>query len=194
MVTTQQVQELRQRTSASMMDCKRALEEAGGDIDKAFTVLKSKGKLIAEKKSSRTTAAGLISSYIHSNGRVGVLLELRSETDFVSRNPEFSELSHDICLHIAATNPQYVKTEDVPAEVLEDEKKIFKEEFEKIGKPANIVEQMIEGKTEKHLDEICLLRQSFVKNPDMTIKDLVDSYVAKFGENIEIGRFVRYEI
>jgi len=194
MITAQKVQELRLISGASMMECKKALEEAGGDTDKACNILKAKGKLIAEKKSERKTSAGLISSYIHSNGRVGVLIKLKSETDFVARNPEFSLLAHDLCLHIAAANPSCVKSEDVPANVLEDEKIVFQEEFEKMGKSSKIVEQMVSGKIEKHLDDICLLRQSFVKNLDQTVKDVIDGYVAKFGENIEVDKFVRYEI
>ena len=194
MYDIKKLKQLREETEISFSLCKKALEEAGGDTDKACNILKAKGKLIAEKKSVRKTSAGLVSSYIHSNGRVGVLIELKSETDFVARNPEFSVLAHDLCLHIAAAKPSYVKSEDVPADILEDEKGIFKGEFEKIGKTSKILEQMLEGKIEKHLDDICLMRQTFVKNPDQTIKDLVDSYVAKFGENIEVSKFIRYEI
>lgn len=194
MISAQQVNELRQLSGASMMECKKALEESGGDTEKAYTILKSKGKLIAEKKSARTTASGIVASYIHGNQRVGVLLELRSETDFVARNPEFGAMAHDLCLHIAAANPRFVKTEDVPENVLEDERTIFRQEFEKTGKPAQIVDQMVGGKIEKHLDEICLLRQAFVKNPDQTVKEFIEEHIAKFGENIEVGRFVRYEI
>ena len=194
MIPAQKVQELRIISGASMMDCKKALEATGGDVEKACNILKAKGKLIAEKKSARKTSAGLVSSYIHSNGRVGVLIELKSETDFVARNPEFSILAHDLCLHIAAAKPSYITPEDVPANMIEDEKSVFQEEFEKMGKSSKIVEQMVSGKIEKHLDDICLLRQPFVKNPDQTIKDVIDGYVAKFGENIEVGNFVRYEI
>jgi len=194
MITAQKVQELRMLSGASMMDCKKALEEVEGDIDKACNILKARGKLIAEKKSERKTSAGLVSSYIHTNGRVGVLIKIKSETDFVARNPEFGILAHDLCLHIAAAKPSYVKLEDVPTNIVEDEKIVFQEEFEKMGKSSKVVEQMVNGKIEKHFDDICLLRQPFVKNPDQTIKDVIDGYIAKFGENIEVDNFVRYEI
>lgn len=194
MVSVEQIQSLRLKTGVSMMDCKRALEEAGGDENEALNALKKRGKLIAEKKGTRATGAGIIESYIHPNKKIGVLLELRCETDFVAKNSDFLNLAHDLVMHIAAMSPKYLKAEDVPQEVADEEKNIFLAQVADIDKPANIKEGIVEGKIKKRFSEICLLEQSFVKNPDQTIKDLISESIAKIGENIEVGKFVRYEI
>ena len=151
-----------------------------------------KGKIIADKKSSRETKAGIITSYMHGEGRIGVLLEVKCETDFVAKNEEFKELAHDIALHIAAMDPRYVRPEDIPADVLAVEKKMFEEQTSELNKPAEIVNQIIEGKVKKYYDEVCLLNQPFVKNDSMTVKDRIAESVSKLGENIEVGRFVRF--
>lgn len=194
MITAQQIQNLRIKTSASMLDCKKALEEAGGDEKEAINILKKKGKIIAEKKGSRSTIAGIMEAYIHSNKKIGVLLELRCETDFVAQNADFLHLAHELAMHTAAMNPKYLKPEDVPQEVLDEEKSIFMAQVADIDKPANIKEGIVEGKLKKRFSEICLLEQPYVKNPDQTIKDLIVEYIAKIGENIEVARFTRYEL
>ena len=193
-VTVEKIQKLREKTLASMSDVKKALEETAGDEEKALEILKKRGKIIADKKSARETKAGLIASYIHSNGKVGALLELKCETDFVAQNEEFKSLAHDLALHITAMNPKYLKPEDVPQEVIEKEKSMFKEQTASLNKPANVVEQIIDGKLNKYFDENCLLNQKFVKNDEKSVKDLIVEYVAKIGENIEIGKFARFEI
>lgn len=194
MISVEQIQSLRSKTGVSMMDCKRALEEANGNENEALNILKKKGKMTAEKKGARATGAGIIESYIHPNKKIGVLLELRCETDFVAKNSDFLNLAHDLVMHIAATNPKYLKSEDIPQEVIDEEKNIFLAQVADIDKPANIKEGIVDGKLKKRFSEICLLEQSFVKNPDQTIKDLIAESIAKIGENIEVGRFARYEI
>lgn len=177
-----------------MADCKKALEETEGNIEEAMSVLKARGKVIARKKSSRTAGEGIIESYIHHNRKVGVLLDLRCETDFVARSEEFKKLAYELALQIAAMNPKHVKPEEISEEILEHEKKIFREEFAGMGKPDNIIDQMVEGKMNKHFSEVCLLNQTYVQNSDQTVKELIEGFVAKLGENIEVSRFVRYEI
>ncbi|MDR2577088.1 MAG: translation elongation factor Ts [Puniceicoccales bacterium] len=186
------VGELRERTGAGLMDCKKALEECGSDIEKAVIVLKKKGIASADKKAQRQAAEGLVTSYIHTGGRIGVLLQLNCETDFVAKNDQFIALAHDICMHIAAFSPQYVCKEDVPAEVIAREKEIA--ESQVVGKPPNAVNAIVEGKLAKYCAGICLLEQPFVKNPDISVGDLIKEHIAKIGENIRVVRFTRFQV
>jgi len=184
------VKELREKTNAGMMDCKRALEEAGGDMAKAETILRTKGIASAGKKASRVTKEGIVASYIHLQGKVGVLVEVNCETDFVAKNENFRSFVKDITLHIAAAHPLYVGREDVPGTLVEAEREIYKAQVK--GKPANVVEKIVDGKLDKFYSTVCLLEQGFIKNPDVTIKDLLSSKIAELGENIVIRRFTRY--
>ena len=192
--TAKDVMALRERTGAGMMDCKKALIETDGDMDKAIDYLREKGIAKAAKKAGRIAAEGIVDSYIHMGGRVGVLLEVNCETDFVARGDMFKELVHDIALQIAAANPLYLSKEDVPADVLEKEKEILKAQAIEEGKPLNIVEKMVEGRIKTFYNENCLLCQKFVKDPDKTIEQLVVEATATIGEKISIRRFVRYEM
>lgn len=194
-VSLEKIQKLREQTMASMADVKKALDESEGDEEKAMFILKKQGKIIAEKKASRETNAGVIGSYVHSNGRIGVLIEVKCETDFVAKNTEFQALVHDLTLHIAAMKPLYVKQEDVPQEVIDAEKKVFEAQVgEMKGKPAEVIQQIIEGKIKKYFDDVCLLNQPFVKDDSKTVRDRITECVAKVGENIEVSKFVRYEV
>jgi elongation factor Ts len=184
------VKELREKTNAGMMDCKRALEEAGGDMAKAETILRTKGLASAGKKASRVTKEGIVASYIHLQGKVGVLVEVNCETDFVAKNENFRSFVKDITLHIAAAHPLYVSRDDVPGTLVEAEREIYKAQVK--GKPANVVEKIVDGKLDKFYSTVCLLEQGFIKNPDVTIKDLLGSKIAELGENIVIRRFTRY--
>ena len=186
------VKQLREKTNAGMMDCKRALEEAGGDFDKAETILRTKGIASASKNASRVTKEGIVASYIHLQGRVGVLVEVNCETDFVAKNENFRSFVKDITLHIAAAHPTYVSREDVPGSLVEAEREIYKAQVK--GKPANVVDKIVDGKLDKYYSEVCLLEQGFVKTPDVTIKDLLSSKIAELGENIVIRRFTRYSV
>ena len=186
------VKQLREKTNAGMMDCKRALEEAGGDMTKAETILRTKGLASAGKKASRVTKEGIVASYIHLQGKVGVLVEVNCETDFVAKNENFRSFVKDITLHIAAAHPTYVSREDVPATLVEAEREIYKAQV--AGKPANVVDKIVSGKLDKYYSEVCLLEQGFVKTPDVTIKDLINSKIAELGENIVIRRFTRYSV
>ncbi|MFA6397525.1 MAG: translation elongation factor Ts [Candidatus Paceibacterota bacterium] len=194
MITTEQIKELRDATGVSVMQCKRALEEANGDREKALMILRKKSSEISEKKADRTLKAGLIQSYLHSTGKVGVLIELLCETDFVAKNEEFKNLAYDIAMHIAALNPEYIKREDVSEETLAPVRELFKEEVAKIDKPEDIKEKMLQGKIDTYFKEKTLLDQPFIKNGDLTIKGLIDGAVQKIGEKIEVGRFVRYSL
>jgi elongation factor Ts len=189
-IDPQVVKQLREKTNAGMMDCKRALEEAGGDITKAETILRTKGIASAGKKASRVTKEGIVASYIHLQGKVGVLVEVNCETDFVAKNENFRGFVKDITLHIAAAHPLYVGREDVPANLVEAEREIYKAQVK--GKPDNVVEKIVDGKLDKFYSTVCLLEQGFIKNPDVTIKDLLSSKIAELGENIVIRRFTRY--
>ena len=173
------------------MDCKKALTECGGDVEKAIDHLRKKGLSAAEKKGARTAAEGVVSSYIHGDGKIGVMLEVNCETDFVARTEDFKGFVRDVALHIAAANPQFVQATDVPPEVLKREEEIFKAQAAESGKPANVVEKIVQGKIAKYLTEICLLDQPFVKDPDKTVNQVQKETVAKLGENIAIRRFVR---
>ena len=191
-ISPQLVRELREKTNAGMMDCKRALTEAGGDLIKAEDILRAKGIASAGKKASRSAKEGIVASYIHLQGKVGVLVEVNCETDFVAKNENFRELVKDITLHIAAANPTCVSRDQVDASEIEREKAIFRQQVE--GKPANMVDKIVEGKVEKFYGTVCLLEQPFIKNPETTIKDLVSSKIAELGENIIIRRFTRYTV
>src|SRR5436853_5746866 len=184
------VKELRDRTNAGMMDCKRALTDANGDLAKAETILRSKGIGIAGKKASRVTKEGIVASYIHLQGKVGVLVEVNCETDFVAKNENFRGFVKDITLHIAAAHPLYVNREDVPGKLIEAEREIYKAQVK--GKPENVTEKIVDGKLDKFYSTVCLLEQGFIKNPDVTIKDLLSAKIAELGENIVIRRFTRY--
>ncbi len=188
------VKELRQRTGIGMMECKEALKESKGDIEKAIVLLRKKGYARAQDKMSRETAEGVIGSYIHLEGKIGVLLEVNCESDFVARNDEFKELVKNIAMHIAASNPKYVSSEEISPEILEQEKDIIKEQFKDSKKPPEIVEKIIQGKLGKFYEEVCLLDQPYIKDDKVSVKQLVASYIAKFGENIRISRFARYEL
>jgi elongation factor Ts len=184
------VKQLREKTNAGMMDCKRALEEAAGDLAKAEAILRTKGIASASKKASRATKEGIVASYIHLQGKVGVLVEVDCETDFVAKNENFRTFVKDITLHIAAAHPLYVSREDVPGNLVEAEREIYKAQV--TGKPANVVEKIVDGKLDKFYSTVCLLEQGFIKNPDVTIKDLLSSKIAELGENLVIRRFTRY--
>ena len=194
MISNELVKELRERSGISVMECKWALEEANGDIDGAVAILDRKFGGMASQKSSRELNAGIVDSYIHSNGKIGVLLSLHSETDFVSRNPAFRELAHEISLHIAAMNPRFRSIEDIPADVAQQYETDIRNEVVKLGKPEDIADQIVKGKLESQLGEIALLSQPFVKDPAKTVQNLVEEAVGKFGENIQVGKFVRYQI
>ncbi|MDI3298177.1 MAG: translation elongation factor Ts [Bacillota bacterium] len=194
-ISAEQVKQLRERTGAGMMDCKRALEATGGDMAKAVDWLREKGLASAGKKAGRHAGEGLIEAYIHTNGRVGVLLELNCETDFVARTEGFRQLAHDLALHIAAASPRWVSREQVPPEVVEHEREVIRRLTLEEGKPANIVDKIVEGRLEKQFyAESCLLDQPFVKEPERTVGDLVKSAIAQFGENIVVRRFVRFQL
>lgn len=189
-----QVADLRRRTGAGIMDCKTALVEANGDIDKAIEVLRTRGIAKAAKKSERPTAAGLIDSYIHPGERLGVLIEVDVETDFVARNQEFRRFVRDVAMHIAAADPLAIDRGGVPAEIVEREKRIYDEQVAQSGKPANIVEKIVQGKLEKFYADVCLLEQPFVKTPEKSVGDYLKETIAKFGENAVIRRFARFKL
>ena len=192
-ISSQLVKTLREKTNAGMMDCKRALSEAGGDLEKAETILRKKGILKAEGKGGRSAKEGVVASYIHLQGKVGVLVEVNCETDFVARNDAFRDFVKDITLHIAASSPLVVSREEVPAEKIEKERDIARSQV--TGKPANVIEKIVEGKIDKYYSTVCLLDQVFIKSTDnQTIKDLVKSKIAELGENIVIRRFTRYMV
>ena len=193
-ITASMVKELREKTGAGMMDAKKALVEVGGNMDKAVDYLREKGLASAAKKAGRVAAEGVVDSYIHMGGKVGVLLELNCETDFVALTDDFKTLAHDICIHIAAAKPLCVRKEELDPAMLNHEREIIRAQALNEGKPANIVDKMVEGRIEKYYKEVSLLDQPFVKDPDMTIEQLVNTYIAKIGEKITIRRFARYEM
>ena len=192
-ITAEMVKELRQRTGIGVMECKKALKESKGDIEKAIVILR-KGYARAKDKMSRDTAEGIVGSYIHLNGKIGVLIEVNCESDFVSRNDEFKELVKNIAIHIAASAPEYLSSEDIPLEVLEEEKEIIREQFKDSKKPPEIIEKIVQGKIGKFNEEVCLLDQPYIKDDKISIKELVTSHIAKFGENIRIKKFARFEL
>ncbi len=188
------VKELREKCGAGMMDCKRALEETGGDIDEAVTLLRKKGMAAADKKASRVANEGLVDSYIHAGGTIGVLVEVNCETDFVARNEEFRTFVHDVAMHIAAASPTYVNREDVPEDVMAAEREIYVAQARETGKPDNVLTKIAEGKLNKWYEQVVLLEQPFVKDPEKTIDTLRRELVARVGENIEVRRFSRFQL
>ncbi len=193
-ITAQMVKDLRDKTNAGMMDCKRALGETEGDMEKAVDHLRQKGLAVAAKRADRATMEGVVECYIHGGGKLGVMVEVGCETDFVAKTDGFKEFARDIAMHIAAVNPISVGRDDVPAEMVKREKEIYTAQALESGKPENIVEKIVTGKIEKYLSEICLMEQKYVKNPDLSIQDLLNELVAKMGENISIKRFARFQI
>ncbi len=193
MITAEMVKQLRERTGAGMMECKRALTETQGNEEKAIEYLREKGLASAAKKAGRVAAEGLVEAYIHGGGRIGVLVEVNIETDFAAKNEEFKQMVKDIAMQIAASKPEYVKREDVPASVIENEKEILRAQAKNEGKPEKIIDKMVEGRIEKYYSEVCLLEQAFIKDPDITVGQLVTQKIAKIGENISVRRFVRFE-
>jgi elongation factor Ts len=193
-ITAAQVKDLRDRTGIGMMECKSALQETGGDIENAITVLRKKGYARAKDKMEREAKEGLVGSYIHLNGKLGVLVEVNCESDFVARNEEFQELVKNISLHIAALNPTYVSSEEVPQEVLDEEKEIIRGQFKDSNKPPEIVDKIVEGKIKKYFEEVCLMDQPYVKDDKVSVSKHVASFIAKFGENIQVRRFARFEL
>ncbi len=193
-ISASQVKELRERTGAGMMDCKKALGETGGNLEKAVTYLREKGLAAAAKKAGRIAAEGLIESYIHGIGKIGVLVEVNCETDFVAKTDEFKVLARDIAMQIAAAKPEFVSKEEVPAEALEKEREILRAQALNEGKPEKIVDKMVAGRIEKYYKEVCLLEQPFIKDTNLTIQQLLTEKIAKIGENINVRRFTRYEL
>lgn len=194
MITASMVKELRTRTGVGMMDCKKALTEANGDMEKAVDILREKGLSKAAKKAGRIAAEGIVGSYIHGNGRIGVLVEVNCETDFVAQTEGFHALVKDIAMQIAAANPLYVSREEVPADVISPEKEVYRQEALNEGKPEKIVDRMVEGRIEKYFKEVCLLDQPFIKDGDKTINDVVLEATVKMGEKVSIRRFTRYQL
>ncbi|HET8667399.1 MAG TPA: translation elongation factor Ts [Terriglobales bacterium] len=188
------VKELRDKTGAPMMDCKKALTEAKGNIEEAVVLLRKRGVAVAEKKSSRTTKEGSVTSYIHAGGKIGVLVEVNCESDFVARTEDFKELIHDIAMHIAAVDPKYIRKEDVTPEAFEKEKDIYRAQAAATGKPANVVEKIVEGKMGKFYEEVCLYEQPFIKDNSVTIAQLIAQKIGKLGENIGVRRFARFKV
>ncbi|XEC97633.1 translation elongation factor Ts [Paenibacillus tarimensis] len=193
-VSASAVKELREKTGAGMLDCKKALEEANGDIQRATELLREKGLAAAAKKAGRVATEGLVESYIHGGGRIGVLVEVNCETDFVAKTDQFREFVKDIAMQIAAANPKFVRREEVPADELDKEREILKAQALNEGKPAHIVDKMVEGRIGKYYEEYCLMEQSFIKDPDKTITTILNEKISTIGENISIRRFVRYEL
>lgn len=193
-ITSEMVRMLREKTGVGMMDCKKALNESGGDMEKAIEILRKLGLAAAARRSGRTAAEGIVDSYIHLGGKIGVLLEVNCETDFVARNFEFQSFVKDISMQIAASNPQYISREDVPDGIVEHEKEILKSQTLAEGKPEKVADKIVEGRLEKFYSEVCLLDQPFIKDPKKTIKDLLGEFCAKIGENIVIRRFTRYQL
>ena len=194
MIPASAVKKLREKTGAGMMDCKKALTEAGGDIDKAIELLREKGLAAAAKRADRIAAEGIVDSYIHLGGRIGVLVEVNCETDFVARTEEFRAFVRDIAMQVAAANPQYLRREDVPEEVLQKEREILAAQARNEGKPEHVIEKIVAGRIEKFFQENCLLEQQFIKDTDITVGELLKEIIAKTGENISIRRFTRYEM
>jgi elongation factor Ts len=193
-ISATQVKELREKTGAPMMDCKQALTEAKGDMEQAVVVLRKKGVSVAAKKATRVTSEGSVASYIHAGGKIGVLVEINCESDFVARTEDFKELVHDVAMHIAASDPKFVRKEDVTPEAYEREKDIYRAQAIAGGKPANIAEKMVEGKMAKFYEEVCLLEQPFIKDQTVSIAQLIAAKIGKLGENIAVRRFARFKV
>jgi len=188
------VKELRDKTNAGMMDCKKALTETSGDMEKAIDLLRQKGLAVAQKRAGRATSEGVVETYIHAGGKLGVMVEVNCETDFVAKNSDFIGFAKNIAMHVAAANPVSIRREDVPADLAERERNIYIQQAIESGKPANIAEKMVDGKMDRFFAENCLLEQKFVKNPDISIQDLLNELVAKLGENIGVKRFSRFQV
>jgi len=188
------VKDLRQRTGAGIVDCKTALQEAKGNIDAAIDYLRRKGLATAAKKAGRIATDGLVASYIHAGGKMGVLVEINCETDFVAKTEDFQTFAKNIAMHIAASNPQYIRREDAPPEVLEKEREIYRTQALESGKPAKVIDKIVEGKLERFYSEVCLLEQTYIRDSDLTIRDVLDGMIAKLGENITIRRFARFQL
>jgi elongation factor Ts len=193
-ISAAQVKELREKTGAPMMDCKQALTQSNGDLEAAVVWLRKKGVSVAAKKASRATSEGSVASYIHAGGKIGVLVEVNCESDFVARTEDFKELVHDIAMHIAASDPKFVRKEDVTPQAFEREKDIYRAQAIASGKPANIAEKMVAGKMEKFYEEVCLLEQPFIKDQTMNISQLIAAKIGKLGENISVRRFARFKV
>ena len=193
-VSAQQVKELRDRTGAGFTACREALIEGGGDVEQAINILRKKGQAAAAKKAQRATSEGLVSSYIHAGGKIGVLIEMNCESDFVARTDEFQRLCHDVAMHIAALDPRFLRREEVTQDTLDREREIYKEQARQTGKPEPVIEKIVNGKMEKFYEENCLYEQHFIKDEAMTIKELIDHTIAKIGENIAIRRFARFKV
>jgi len=193
-ITAELVKQLRDKTGAGMMDCKGALAESGGDMEKAIEILRKKGLASAAKRAGRATNNGIIGHYIHMGGKVGVLVELNCETDFVARTDDFQGLAREIAMHIAAADPRYVRREDVPADVLEKEREIYRAQFAGSGKPANVIEKIVDGKLDSFYTQVCLLDQPSVRDPNVTISQMVSAATAKTGENVTVSRFCRFKL
>jgi elongation factor Ts len=193
-ISATMVKQLREMTGAGIMDCKQALTQCDGEVEKAVVFLRKKGLAIAQKRSGRATSNGIITSYIHMNGKIGVLVEVACETDFVAKNEAFKAFSKNIAMHVAATNPVGITPEDVPSEIIEKEKDIYRGQALETGKPENIIEKIAEGKLQKFYKENCLLNQAYVRDPDLTIQDLLNELIGKIGENIAIKQFSRFQI
>ena len=193
-ISLDQIKELREKTAVSIAECKAALEETGGDIEKAILVLRKRGLETANRKSKRETREGIIAYYIHTNNKVGAMVELFCETDFVARNPEFISLGKDLAMQVVAANPKASKPEDISDDILEQEKNIYREQLEKSGKPADIVEKALQGKTNKFREENALLTQAFIKDPSRKVEDIIKEAISKIGENVQVGKFCRFQI
>jgi elongation factor Ts len=193
-ITTSMVKELREATAAGVLDCKKALEASGGDVEKAKAYLLEKGIAAAAKKANREVKEGLIEAYVHTGGRVGALIELDCETDFVARTEEFKALAHDLAMQIVAAKPLYLAPEDIPPEVLEEETNNYRAQARDAGKPEHILERIVEGKLQKYYQEACLMRQPFIRDDDLTVQDVLTQTIAKLGENIVVRRFARFEL
>ncbi|MBD3266937.1 translation elongation factor Ts [bacterium] len=193
-ITASMVKELREKTGVGMMDCKKALKECEGDFDKAVKYLREKGIADASKRSGRTTKEGLVFSYIHPGNKIGVLVEVNCETDFVARTPDFQTFVKDIAMHIAASNPNHVTRDEVPEEVVNNERELLKAQAKESGKPDKVIEQMVEGRIDKFYAQICLLEQPFIKDMNVTVEELLKEVIGKIGENIQVRRFCRYQL
>ena len=193
-ISSQQVKELRERTGAGIMDCHTALSEAHGNLERAIDILRKKGQAAAQKKAQRQASEGLVGSYIHAGGKIGVIVEVNCETDFVARTEEFRRLCHDLAMHIAALDPRFLRREEVTPEVLEREREIYSEQARASGKPEAVADKIVAGKMEKFYEETCLYEQHFIKDESLTIRELIDQAIAKMGENISVRRFVRFKV
>ena len=193
-VSASMVKDLREKTGAGMMDCKKALAESGGNFEKAVDYLRQKGLATAARRAGKVASEGQIGSYVHAGGKIGVMVEVNCETDFVAKTDDFQAFAKDVAMHIAASSPLYVQRENVPPEALEREREIYRAQARESGKPEKIMEKIVEGKLEKYYSEVCLLEQPFVKDPDRTVQDLLNGLIGKLGEKVEIRRFIRYQV